>query len=145
MVSIQQKSGGEFMTIFTKTLSIETKRPGDMVELTSMVDDVVRESKIREGVVHVFAPHATAVLALTEFESGLVEDIRKSLDTLVPTSGWRHAGNAHSHLKSMLLAPDKILPVRGGKAVTGTWQSLFFIEANTSGRTRRIEVTVMGE
>lgn len=133
------------MAVFTRTLSIQTERAGDMVELTSKVGEVVRESKIKEGVAHVFAPHATAVFALTELESRLCEDIRKILDTLVPTGGWLHPGNAHSHLRSMLLTPDKTLPVRDGRVITGTWQSLFFIEANTSGRTRRIEVTVIGE
>lgn len=133
------------MVVFTRTLNIQTERPGDMVELTSKVGEVVRESKIKEGIVHVFAPHATAVFALTELESNLREDIRNALETLIPTSGWLHPGNAHSHLRSMLLTPDKTLPVRDGRVITGTWQSLFFIEANTSGRTRRIEVTVIGE
>lgn len=124
---------------------IETINPGDLVDLTSFVEAGVEESGIKEGIVHVFAPHATAVFALTELESRLQEDILKLLDALTPEGRWRHGGNAHSHLRSMLFAPDKTLPVRRGKMVRGTWQSLFFIEADTSGRIRKIEITVMGD
>lgn len=130
--------------IYTKTLIIKTKKPGDVVDLTSKVEKVVGESKIKDGIVHVFAPHATAVFALTELESRLMEDISELLDILAPEGRWKHGGNAHSHLRSMIFAPDKTLPVRAGRIVKGTWQSLFFIEADLSGRTRKIEVTVIG-
>jgi secondary thiamine-phosphate synthase enzyme len=131
--------------IYTKTLIIHTKKHGDIVDLTSELDEVVKESKINLGIVHVFAPHATAVFALTELESRLKDDIRKLLDFLTPESGWKHGRNAHSHLRSMLFAPDRTLPVRDGKIVKGTWQSLFFIEADVSGRNRKIEITIIGK
>ncbi len=133
------------MTVQTKTFSINTKGPGDIVDLTSKVNEIVLESKIRDGIVHVFSPHATAVFALTELESRLKDDVKKFLDIVAPAGGWKHSGNAHSHLRSMLLAPDKTLPVREGRMVIGTWQSLFFVEADTHGRSRRIDVTVIGE
>lgn len=131
--------------IFTKTIQIETDKPGDIINLTHKIEGVVGESKIKNGIVHVFAPHATAVFALTELESDLREDIKELLDNLTPEEGWKHGANAHSHLRSMLLAPDKTLPVRNGRVIRGTWQDLFFIEADTSGRLRKIEITVIGE
>lgn len=131
--------------IFTKTIHIETEDPGDIIDLTHKIEGVVQESKIKNGIVHVFAPHATAVFALTELESNLREDIKKLLDTITPEGQWKHGANAHSHLRSMLLAPDKTLPIRNGRVIRGTWQDLFFIEADTSGRLRKIEVTVIGE
>jgi secondary thiamine-phosphate synthase enzyme len=131
--------------IFTKTFHIETDNPGDIINLTHKIESVVGESKINNGIVHVFAPHATAVFALTELESNLREDIKKLLDTLTPQKGWKHGVNAYSHLRSMLLAPDKTLPVRNGRVIRGTWQDLFFIEADTTGRLRKIEITVIGE
>jgi len=131
--------------VFTKTIHIETGNPGDIIDLTHKVENAVHESGIRNGIVHIFAPHATAVFALTELESNLRNDIKKLLDNLTPEKGWSHGENAHSHLRSMLLAPDKTLPVRNGRVIRGTWQDLFFIEADTSGRLRKIEVTVIGE
>ena len=131
--------------IFTKTIHIETENPGEIINLTHKIEDVVGKSGIKNGIVHVFAPHATAVFALTELESNLRNDIMKLLDNITPEGGWLHGRNAHSHLRSMLLAPDKTLPVRNGRVIRGTWQDLFFIEADTSGRLRKIEVTVIGE
>lgn len=131
--------------VFTKTLYIETEGPGDIIDLTHKIEDVVKESKIQNGIVHVFAPHATAVFALTELESNLRNDIKKFMDNITPEEGWTHSENAHSHLRSMLLAPDKTLPIRNGRVIRGTWQDLFFIESDTSGRLRKLEVTVIGE
>jgi secondary thiamine-phosphate synthase enzyme len=131
--------------LFTKTIHIETDNPGDIIDLTHKVEGVVQESGIKNGIVHVFAPHATAVFALTELESNLRNDIKKLLDNITPEEGWLHSGNAHSHLRSLLLAPDKTLPIRNGRVIRGTWQDLFFIEADTSGRLRKIEITVIGE
>lgn len=116
------------------------------MDLTHHIEGIVSSSGIRHGIVHVFAPHATAVFALTELESDLKRDIQTLLDQLTPVSSrWHHPSNAHSHLRSMLIPPDRTLPVRDGRLITGTWQSLFFIEAGLSGRRGNIEVTVMGE
>lgn len=131
--------------IFTKTIHIETEKKGDIIDLTHKIEGVVQESKIKEGIVHVFAPHATAVFALTELESNLRGDIKKLLDNITPEDGWKHGENAYSHLRSMLLSPDKTLPIRNGRVIRGIWQDLFFIEADTSGRLRKIELTVIGE
>ncbi len=131
--------------IFTKTLYIETERTGEIVDLTHKIEGVVHESKISNGIVHIFAPHATAVFALTELESNLREDIGDLLETITPKEGWKHGGNAYSHLRSMLLPPDKTMPVRNGRVIRGTWQDLLFIEADVSGRLRKIEITVIGE
>ncbi|MBI5680788.1 MAG: YjbQ family protein [Methanobacterium sp.] len=131
--------------IFTKTIYIETEKKGDIINLTHKIESIVQESKINDGIVHVFAPHATAVFALTELESNLREDIKKLLEDVAPEVGWKHGANAFSHLRSMLLPPDKTLPVRNGRVIRGTWQDLFFIEADTSGRLRKIELTIIGE
>ena len=131
--------------IFTKTIHIETENPGDIINLTHKIEAVVGKSGIKNGIVHVFAPHATAVFALTELESNLRNDIKELLDKIAPQGVWRHGENAHSHLRSMLLPPDRTLPIRNGRVIRGTWQDLFFIEADTSGRLRKIEITVLGE
>ncbi len=134
------------MGVLTKRFDIVTGRTGDIVDLTHQVDEIVKSSNIKQGIVHVFAPHATAVFALTELESNLELDIGNLLDRIVPVSSkWNHPGNAHSHMRSMLIPPDRTLPVRDGRLVTGTWQSLFFIEVGLSGRRVNIEVTVIGE
>ena len=116
------------------------------MNITGLVGDVVKRSGIKNGLVHVFAPHATGVLALIEDEPGLRADIIDVLKKLVPPEGsYRHPVNAYSHIISMLIPPDRTIPVVNGRLALGTWQSLVFIEADTHARTRRIIVQVLGE
>jgi len=138
--------GGPALRIHTEEFTIRTRGPFDIVNITRQVEAVVERSGIRNGLAHVFAPHATGVLALIEDEPGLRADIVDTLKRLIPPDGpYRHPVNAYSHIISMFLAPDRTLPVIDGRLVLGTWQSLVFIEADTHARTRRIIVQVVGE
>ncbi len=134
------------MKIVNESFTFSTAGEIDFVDLTDKVTKVVRESGVKNGLVHVFAPHATGVIVLTEYESGLLDDIREFLERLVPRrASYRHPSNAHSHLRSMFLCPDRTLPLVDGQVVLGTWQSLFFIETDVHSRRRTIIVQVLGE
>ena len=68
------------------------------------------------------------------------------LEKIIPKHGnYKHPSNAHSHLRSMLLSPDKTLPIINGQAVFGTWQSLVFVETDVYPRRRTIIMQVLGE
>ena len=132
--------------VFNKTYTFSTKGEIDFVDLTDKVQEVVSQSGVKNGLVHVFAPHATGVLVLTEHESGLLKDIKDFLERVIPKHGaYRHPSNAHSHLRSMLLPPDKTMPVINGHVEFGTWQSLIFVETDVYPRRRRVIIQVMGE
>ncbi|MGD0978873.1 MAG: secondary thiamine-phosphate synthase enzyme YjbQ [Candidatus Bathyarchaeia archaeon] len=132
--------------IFNINISFATKGEIEFIDLTDQIQAAVAKSRIKNGIVHVFAPHATGVIILTENEQGLLEDIRKFLETTVPSDGnYAHPSNAHSHLRSMLLPPDRTIPVINGHAEFGTWQSLMFVETDVYPRRRMVTVQVMGE
>jgi len=134
------------MKVFNQSLRLSTRGEVNLVDISQMVQDVVAKSGIKNGIAHVFAPHATGVLVLTEYEPSLIEDIRNLLEQLVPKRGdYAHPSNAHSHLRSMLFSPDKTLPVIEGQLALGTWQSLVFIETDVYPRQRTIIVQVLGE
>ncbi len=134
------------MTVFSDRIVFGTKGEIELIDLTGKVQDVVRRSGIKDGLVHVFAPHATGVLILTEHEPSLDRDVKDFLEKIIPKNGgYRHPSNAHSHLRSMLLSPDKTLPVIDGQAVFGTWQSLVFVETDVYPRRRTIIMQVLGE
>jgi secondary thiamine-phosphate synthase enzyme len=83
---------------------------------------------------------------LTENEPSLLADIKDLLENLVPKhSNYVHPANAHSHLRSMFLPPDKTLPVIDGRVELGTWQSLLFVETDVHPRRRTVIIQVMGE
>jgi secondary thiamine-phosphate synthase enzyme len=132
--------------VVNKSFSFSTKGEIDFVDLTDQVQEVVSESAIKNGIVHVFAPHATGILILTENDYGLLNDIKTLLEEMVPKRrAYQHPSNAHSHLRSMLLPPDKTLPVIDGRVQFGTWQSLLFVETDVYSRKRTVIMQVMGE
>jgi len=134
------------MTVFSEQIVFSTKGEIELVDLTGKVHDVVRRSGIKNGLIHVFAPHATGILILTEHEPSLDSDVKDFLEKIIPKHGmYRHPSNAHAHLRSMLLSPDKTMPVIEGQAVFGTWQSLVFVETDVYPRRRTIIMQVLGE
>lgn len=132
--------------IFNEKFVFSTKGEIDFMDLTGKVHEVVRKSGIKNGLIHVFAPHATGILILTEHEPRLDKDIEDLLEKIIPKhGGYRHPSNAHSHLRSMLLSPDKTLPILDGEAIFGTWQSLVFVETDVYPRRRTIIMQTIGE
>lgn len=127
------------------SLKFDTRGEFDFVDLSMKVDGIVRESGIKEGIALVFAGHATGVIVVTEYESRLLKDIQEFLGKFVPSeAGYHHSGNAFAHLRSMFLTPSKVIPVRDGRLALGTWQSVFWVEAERRPRHRKVEVYVIG-
>lgn len=124
---------------------ISTKGEIDFVDLSDTVKAAVENSGITNGIVHVFAPHATGILLLTENDDALLRDIETFIAELVPRKkDYSHPSNAHSHLRSMLLPPDKTLPIIDGAVEFGTWQSLLFVETDIYPRKRTILIQILG-
>jgi secondary thiamine-phosphate synthase enzyme len=129
-----------------KTYTFSTKGEISFINLTDQVQKAVSDSGIANGIVHVFAPHATGVIILTENDPELLDDIRRFLEELTPRNGnYSHPSNAHSHLRSVLLPPDRTLPVVDGRIEFGTWQSLLFVETDVYPRRRTVIFQIMGE
>ena len=132
--------------VVNKSYSFSTKGEIDFADLTDKVQEVVSKSAIKNGIVHVFAPHATGIIILTENDYALLNDIKAFLEEIIPTRiAYQHPSNAHSHLRSMLLPPDKTLPVINGRVQFGTWQSLLFVETDVYPRQRTLIIQVIGE
>jgi secondary thiamine-phosphate synthase enzyme len=132
--------------VVNKTLKFSTKGEIQFIDLTDQAQEATKASNIKNGIVHVFAPHATGILIVQENDDTLLQDIKTLLEKLVPRHGnYNHPSNAHAHLRSILLPPDKTLPVVNGQIAFGTWQSLFYIETDVYPRERTVIFQVMGE
>ncbi len=132
-------------------IHIATSGHRDMHDITGEVQQLVTNSGIRDGVVHLFNVGSTAALGTIEFEPGLRQDLPNVLDRLIPASldygheqTW-HDGNGHSHLQATLLGPSLSVPIRAGRLVLGTWQQIFHLECDVRPRRRTIAVTIIGE
>ncbi len=121
-----------------------------MHDVTRQVAEIVHESGVQTGIVHVFNIGSTGVVGTIEFEPGLERDLPEILDQLFPRSrdygheqAW-HDGNGHSHLQASTLGPSVTVPVTRNRLNLGTWQQIFHLECDVKPRQRTIVVTVIG-
>jgi secondary thiamine-phosphate synthase enzyme len=133
------------LNIYNETLTISTKGEIEFTDLTESVQKIVSKHDVKNGLAHVFAPHSTGILILTEQEHGLLEDVKALLEKLAPKNGrYDHPSNAHSHLRSVLMPPDKTIPIIDGHLALGTWQSLVFVETDVRSRRRTLIIQIIG-
>jgi len=128
----------------SETLRISTggRRVSD---LTDRVRGFAREAG-GDGIVHVFAPHATAGLALMETGSGSEVDLEELLERLLPRDdryAHRHGSRGHGgdHLFPVIVAPSVVLPVLDGEVQLGTWQSVVHIDPNRDNDERTVRLS----
>ncbi len=137
------------MKFHTKYLTFNTKNHREYINITSDVEDALRESGIREGMILVSAMHITAAVYVNDAESGLIQDIDDWLEGLAPYSpNYRHhhtgESNGDSHLKSLLIHHEVIVPVTDGRLDLGPWQQVYYAEFDGQRR-KRLIIKVMGE
>jgi len=112
--------------------------------VTDITDEVEKFCAGRgDGLCSVFAPHATAGLALMETGSGSEADLEELLDRLLPRDDryrHRHGSKGHGadHLLPVIVSPSVVLPVRGGRPALGTWQRVVLVDTNRDKARRRV-------
>jgi secondary thiamine-phosphate synthase enzyme len=137
------------MVSHTEYFTFRTPEPRQYINITDRVEEEVRKSGIREGMVLVSAMHITAGVWVNDAEDGLLQDIDEWLEKLAPfRKDYRHhrtgESNGDSHLKSLLVHHQVIVPVTAGKLDLGPWQQIYYAEFDGQ-RPKRLIVKVMGE
>ncbi|MFI8848999.1 secondary thiamine-phosphate synthase enzyme YjbQ [Streptomyces sp. NPDC053499] len=115
-------------------------------ECASFLRDVAQG---RDGLLNVFAPHATMGVALLETGAGSDEDLLSALQDLLPADDrWRHKhgspGHGRDHVLPALVPPHATLPVIGGELALGTWQSVCLVDTNADNTDRRVRLSFLG-
>lgn len=136
------------MKFFSETISVETKRPFDFVQIDKKIEAVVKESKIKSGFVLLRSYHNTATILGNENDPSVLQDLEKILRKLLPDDfSWAHsyegANNARAHQAVSLLGQTHWVSIENGQLKLGTWQSIFLVEF-FEARTRKVEVLVIG-
>ncbi|MFI4913012.1 MAG: secondary thiamine-phosphate synthase enzyme YjbQ [Sedimentisphaeraceae bacterium JB056] len=135
------------MKIFDQVFRLSTKHRSEMIDITSQVQQFVRECGIKAGRVNVFCPHTTAAITINEnADPDVQHDILMTLDEIFPQNrrGYRHCEhNSDSHIKSSLVGASETVLVKDTTLVLGTWQGIYFCEFD-GARTRKFMVTVEG-
>ena len=133
------------------SIELSTRGHADMHDVTAEVQNQVRTSGVKSGLVTVFTSSSTSALTTIEFESGALEDLRRALDEIAPQDReykhnlrW-HDGNGHSHLRAALLGPSLSVPIVDGELTLGTWQQILFVDFDVKPRNRRLRVQIVGD
>lgn len=137
------------MKTFTEYLWFNTKKHREYINITRDVEEVLQKSGIKEGMILVSAMHITAGVYVNDAESGLIQDIDEWLEKLAPFNpNYRHhhtgEDNGDSHLKSLLVHHEVIIPVTNGRLDFGPWQQVYYAEFDGQRR-KRLIIKVMGE
>ena len=137
------------MKTLTEYLSFHTKTHRAYVHITPQVQEIVRKSSVKEGMVLVSAMHITAGVYVNDWEDGLIQDFQTWLEKLAPAGlPYRHhqtgEDNADAHLKRTIMGHQVVLPITGGALDLGPWEQVFYAEFDGQRR-KRVVVKVMGE
>lgn len=126
------------------TLTIRTKQKNQMINITTDIRHLVRESNVQDGIVVLFVPHTTAAITINENADPTVKtDMLHGLNLISPDrSEYRHMeGNSDAHIKSSLVGVDQTIIIHNNELVLGTWQGIYFCEFD-GPRTRQLIVTI---
>ena len=145
------KAGG--LTIHGETFVVQTDQRVEVVDLTDRIMEFVRRCTMREGFVSIWSMHTTCTLFINEFQTALLSDIKKFLDTMVARDAEymhndpQHSDcdrmNADSHLRAMLLGHNLTLQISGGEVVLGQWQRILMAELD-GPRARSLRIQIFG-
>jgi secondary thiamine-phosphate synthase enzyme len=130
----------------THTLRVRSREREEMVEITSEVRRLVRESGGDEGLCALFVRHTTAAVTVNEnADPDVQRDMLHALRTLLPQHGmgFRHGEeNSDAHIKTSLVGPSVTVPFAGGELLLGRWQGVYLCEFD-GPREREVVVTIL--
>ena len=146
------------MKIKTQKIDVQSEKQIEFIDVTSMVEEVIEEAEVKNGIVSVFSPHTTGAIVINHNEPMLLQDMTRALYKISPIDErYSHdmfeltkhnksdgRSNGHSHCKSMILGSSETVPVEKGELILGSRQSIFFVELD-GARKRDFVVQVIGE
>lgn len=129
------------------SFEVKTNTRNEMIDITSKVNDIIKQAGIKSGICVIYVPHTTAAVTINEnADPSVKSDITKTLNKMVPEN-WDYThleGNSDSHVKSTLVSPSITLIIENNKLLLGTWQGIYFCEFD-GPRRRSVYVKVISD
>ena len=125
-------------------IPVSTRSRTEMLNITELVQRVVTQNEVHDGVCTVFVPHTTAGITINEnADPSVPRDILAELNKVIPFDDhYTHAeGNSAAHIKASLMGSSVRVLVEDGQLQLGTWQGIFFCEFD-GPRQRRVWITI---
>ena len=139
------------MSIETCDIFVKTTDKTDIIDLTSRVGEIIKESSVLQGAAVLFTPGYTAALTTIEYESGVINDLKKAIARMAPkdlyyehNERWGD-GNGYSHVRSALIGPSLHIPIMNGNLTLGTWQQIVLLDFDNRPRKRKVILQISGD
>ena len=135
--------------MFTKYIKVNTEGNCHIIDITPDLKKIVEKDNLKDAIIFLSVIGSTAALTTTEYEPGLLKDIKETLDKLLPyredyshNFAWSD-DNGHSHLRSSFIKTQLFVSVTSGQLDLGTWQQVILIDFDTRPRARKIVAKII--
>ena len=143
---------------FSDRVRLRTESPIQFIDVTDLVAERVRRTRVIEGLVCVQVQHTTAAVLVNEDEPLLIEDMTKALERVAPSgASYAHDDlgrrgpetppcerrNGHAHCKAMALPVSATLNIAGGRLQLGRWQRILLVELD-GPQPRTLSLSILG-
>jgi len=129
-----------------KEINISSSKKCELIDITEDVKEIVEQSEVKEGMCHVYVPHATCGVVINENnDPNICEDFADALNRLIPEGIWRHDkidNNAAAHIKSSIVGPSESIPIIAGKLALGMWQNIMVSDFDGPRSSRRVIISI---
>lgn len=122
--------------------AVKSSNKYELVNITSQVQKAVEEAGVKEGAALVFVPHTSAAVMTEEDEPGLKQDFYDLFREYAKRAYHHPDGNAEAHILAGIIGHSRVVPIKDGNLILGTWQAVLLVELD-GPRQRRIRVTML--
>jgi secondary thiamine-phosphate synthase enzyme len=139
------------VAVFRDRIKVKSRGFCSIHDITSEVSGILQKSNLKQGICTVAVAGSTAAVSTIEYEPGLIEDIPRLLQKIIPSDvpydhdkTWGD-GNGFAHLRSFMIKTSLTVPFDNGRMDLGTWQQIVFVDFDNRSRSRELIVQIIGE
>ena len=113
------------------TLQVKSHKQFECINITSQIQNLIRDSGVKDGIATIYCPHTTAAITINEgADPAVTKDLLNELDKVIPLrDNYQHLeGNSAAHIKSSIIGCSESVIIENGSIILGTWQAIFFCE-----------------
>lgn len=128
-----------------QSFTVSSSKRQEIIDINEQVKEIVRKSKVKEGICIIYSTHTTASVLINENnDPNIMLDIIDALSKIAPQGKWRHDkvdGNGDAHIKSAIIGPSETVIINKGEIQLGKWQDIMLADFD-GPRTRKVFIKI---